>query len=37
MSLSVIREERIGQVSAIKRALATAPKIQEDLKLIFGS
>ena len=32
MSLSDIREERIGQVSAIKRKLATAPKIQDDLR-----
>ena len=32
MTLSDIREERIGQVSAIKRTLATAPKIQDDLR-----
>ena len=36
MSLSDIREERIGQVSAIEITLATAPKIQEDLKEKFG-
>jgi hypothetical protein len=36
MTLSDIREERIGQVSAIERNLATAPKIQEDLKRKFG-
>ena len=32
MTLSDIPEERIGQVSAIKRKLATAPKIQDDLR-----
>jgi len=36
MSLSDIREERIGQVSAIEITLATAPDIQEDLKAKFG-
>jgi hypothetical protein len=32
MTLSDIREERIGQVSAIEIQLATAPKIQDDLR-----
>jgi hypothetical protein len=32
MTLSDIREERIGQVSAIKKNLATAPDIQKDLR-----
>jgi hypothetical protein len=36
MALSDIPEERNAQVSAIERQLATAPKIQEDLKAKFG-
>ena len=36
MTLSDIREERIGQVSAIEIALDRAPKIQEDLKEELG-